>query len=524
MQGVFYVSVILLIVPSSPVLRYNYRVMKRPLKPKVLGDVSYPKRDGTQWSVFSALPEQVDLGKKERTFRIPFTKFSRYVIYAFAGAFLIFGSVSAPTLFTRASGDATGTTGSSASASADPAAERTQLEAQLAQLEGQIDQYQSQITSYKSQGNTLSGQISQLNAKISSLNLQIQAVNLTIQQLNQQITETQSQITVTQSDITSKKAAIGELVKSLYETDQTSLIEVFLQNPRLSDFWDETQGISLLQDNLRVAVQQITDLQGQLQDQEQQFEASKSDAATAATYAQAQAAEVSTTKSQKAQLLTATQGQESKYQTLLTQTQATAAQIRNRIFQLLGGGQLSFEDAYQYAKLASSATGIDPAFILAILDRESALGQNVGQCNYKTAMSPSQQPTFLTITSALGLDPNTMMVSCANADGAYGGAMGPAQFEPSTWELYASGITKVTGDNPPSPWSNSDAFVATGLYLKDGMVGCKASYSAVIDQERCTAAKYYAGSRWQSYLWTYGEAVVERAQSFDADIQTIAGN
>jgi len=510
-------------------LRYNDRVMKRPLKPKVLGDVSFPKRDGTQWSVFDVLPEQVDLAPQKRTLRVPFTQFSRYAIYALAGAFLIFGSVSAPTLFTHASGDATGaaaagSANASTGTSVDPATERTALEAQLAQLNTQIDQYQSQITSYKSQGNTLSSQISQLNAKISSLNLQIQAVNLTIQQLDQQIADTQSQITTTQSDIVSKKAAIGELVKSLYETDQTSLIEVFLQNPRLSDFWDETQGISLLQDNLRVAVQQITDLQSQLQDQEQQFEASKSDAATAAAYAQAQAAEVANTKSTKAQLLTATKGQESKYQTLLTQTQATAAQIRNRIFQLLGGGQLSFEDAYQYAKLASGATGIDPAFILAILDRESALGQNVGQCNYKTAMSPSQQPTFLAITSALNLDPNTMMVSCANADGAYGGAMGPAQFEPSTWELYASGISSVTGDNPPSPWSNSDAFVATGLYLKDGMVGCKATYSAVIDQERCTAAKYYAGSRWKSYLWTYGEAVVERAQSFDADIQTIASN
>ncbi len=490
--------------------------MSKLLKPKVLGDVSRDRAGGRNWTAFSTLSARLNLDEA-KVVRIPFTKAARFFIYTLAGAFLVFGSVSAPTFFTRASGDATTSTASSS----DPAAERTALEAQLQQLQAQIDQYQGQIQSYQSQGKTLNGQISSLNAKIASLNLQIQATNLTIQQLNTQIASTEAQIGVTQADIASKKAAMGQLVEALYRSDQNSLLEIFLKNPRLSDFWNETQNILLLQSNLRATVQQVTDLQTQLQSQEQDFQASKADAASAVAYQQAQAQEVAGTKSQKTQLLVATKGQESKYQALLTQTQATAAQIRNRIFQLLGGGQLSFEDAYQYAKLASGATGIDPAFILAILDRESALGQNVGQCSYKTAMSPSNITIFLQITTALNLDPNAMMVSCPNADGVYGGAMGPAQFVPSTWQLYAPGISKVTGDNPPSPWNNADAFVATGLYLKDGMVGCKAIYSATIDQERCTAAKYYAGGRWKNYLWTYGQAVVSRAQSFDADIQTI---
>ena len=500
--------------------------MKPPLKPKVLGDVSFSKRDGTQWGPFDDISARVELGPNVRTVRIPFTKTAKWAIPALAAIFFAFGSVSAPTtLFTLAAGqDTTGsgtTVATGAATSTDPTTERTALESQLAQLETQIDQYQGQIASYKSQGNTLSSQINQLNAKVASLNLQIQATNLTIEQLDEQINDTQSEITATQSDITSKQAAIADLVKNLYQSDQTSLIEVFLENPQLSDFWDETQNFMLLQDNLRLCRPADHDLQGQLQGQEQQFEASKSDASTAAAYAAGAGAGGREHEIAKSQLLAATQGQESKYQTLLTQTQASAAQIRNQIFQLLGGGQLTFGQAYQYAQLASQATGIDPAFILAILDRESALGQNVGQCNYQTAMSPSQQPTFLAITKALGLDPNEMMVSCPNADGVYGGAMGPAQFEPSTWELYASGVSKVTGNNPASPWNDSDAFVATALYLKDAMTGCKATYSATIDQERCTAAKYYAGGDWKNYLWTYGEAVVEQAQSFDSDIQTL---
>jgi hypothetical protein len=59
------------------------------------------------------------------------------------------------------------------------------------------------------------------------------------------------------------------------------------------------------------------------------------------------------------------------------------------------------------------------------------------------------------------------------------------------------------------------------LYLKDALVGCQSVYSALAAQERCTAAKYYAGSRWKNYLWTYGEAVLTRAQGFADDIATI---
>ena len=491
--------------------------MKRPLKPRVLGDISFKKSDGRSWSSFGPLPARVNL-VEEKIIRIPLTKSLRIGIIASAAIFLVFGSAVAPTFLSKASGDATG---AATASSTDPSAERTALESQLAQLETQINQYQGQISSYQTQGKTLNGQIGILNDKIASLNLQIQATNLTIHQLNSQIASTQSQITATQADIVSKKAAMGSLMQNLYQDDQISLIQAFLQNPRLSDFWNETEAIALLQDNLRLTVQQITDLQAQLQNQETQFEASKSDAASAAAYQAAQAAAVATTKSSKTQLLQETKGQESKYQALLVQTQATAAQIRNRIFQLLGGGQLSFQDAYQYAQVASNATGIDPAFILAILDRESALGQNVGQCSYETSMSPSNQPLFLAITKSLNLNPDEMKVSCANADGVYGGAMGPAQFVPSTWNLYASAVAKATGDNPPSPWNDADAFMATALYLKDGMVGCQAAYSAQLSQERCTAAKYYAGSRWKSYLWTYGEAVVERATSFASDISTI---
>jgi len=409
-------------------------------------------------------------------------------------------------------------------ATSTTAQKQAALESQLAALQGQIDQYQNQITADQKQGTTLSGQINTLNTQISKLNLQIKAINLTLQQIDGQIVETTSQIGVTQGEIAGEKVTVGNLLQKLYLNDRTGFLESFLKNPDISTLWEDSENISLFESNLNVAVAQLNTLTGQLQGQNQQLAASQSAEATAEAYAATQAQQVITNKAQAAQLLAATKSDAAAKAALAAAAKASAAQIRNQIFQLLGGGSLTFGQAYQYAHVASQATGVNAALILAILNRESALGQNVGQCSYQKAMSPSNIPIFLQIVQQLGLNPTQMLVSCPNADGVYGGAMGPAQFEPSTWELYVSQIAAITGDNPPSPWSNADAFVATGLYLKGAMQGCEATYTAQLDIDRCTAAKYYAGGGWKNYLWTYGEATVEQEQTFQQDIATITSS
>jgi membrane-bound lytic murein transglycosylase B len=474
------------------------------LKPNVVQDIYRPGETNLFRPQTGASAARLNL-RHEHTRRIPVSKILRAIVIAWAAWIFVLGSATAPTIQTFAAGT---------TVSSD---ERTALEAQLKDLEGQISQYEDQIVGYQKQGKSLSGEITTLNSKIAKLNLQIKAVDLTLGQLDKKITDTGTRITETESTIATNRDVLGSLVKSLYQNDQASLMQVFLANPKISDFFGDLNNISLLQANIKGTITEIQTLQDQLKDQQEQFALARADAETIRKYQAAQKVETDSVKKTKDSLLAVTKGQESKYQVLLTQTKATAAEIRKRIFQFLGGGEMSFGEAYNFAKLASDATGVRPALILAVLDRESALGKNVGRCTYQDAMSPKNQVIYLELVKDLGIAPDSVMVSCANGDGVYGGAMGPSQFIPSTWMGYTDRVSAITGRTPANPWNNADAFVATALYLKDSGAG------GSIDNDRKAAARYYAGGNWSRFLWTYGEAVISHAAQFEDDIATLNG-
>lgn len=481
------------------------------MKPRILVDII----KGRGISPFRGFEKIVDLDKSKSIFipLKPITLF--FLVLAVTFSFIFnFTAVPGDDAFIFRHFDV-----SQAASNDENEEKRKVLEEELDKYEQQISEYEATISNLKKEGKTLSGEISKLNAQIAKLNLQVKATTLQLGKLDEEIAKTQNKIEGTEKDIEYNKKNLEAIIQNIYKNEDRGLVEVFLVHPRLSDFFSDLNSLIVVQENLRSVLENIVSLRDKLIDEKDNLANERDDISSLKKYQDQQKFSVQKTQADKNNLLKTTKGKESEYQKILTETKKSAAEIRKQIFKILGGGELSFEDAYQLAQFAEKAIGVRSALILAVLDRESALGKNVGQCDYKTVMHPKRDiPAFLEIIKELGLTSNLesgiIKVSCANSDGAYGGAMGPAQFIPSTWKMYKNYIAEVTGNNPPSPWRNADAFVATALYLKD---------AGAANNEKIAAAKYYCGAKWNRYVCTnvYGKKVVDQANKFQDDIDIL---
>src|SRR3989338_7182043 len=374
---------------------------------------------------------------------------------------------------------------------------------QIEEIQKQIDEYEKKIEGARGQTQTLQNEINNLNSQINQVQLEIKSLGLSINKTNLEISSTETKIDDAEDKINTHKNALARYIKIINENDQRSLTEILLKNRNLSDFFSDLNSIQITQDSLKTAIDKVKELKGQLEQHQINLEDKQSELERLKDFQEIENKSLTQNKNQKNKLLKDTKGQESKYQELVKKSQKDIEAIKNQIGYLIQNG-VSAEEAVKYGQLAAIGAGIRPAFLLAELEQESALGGNVGKCYivdktsgatrritngqiYNKGIHPTRDLSlFLKITEELGRDPFQTPISCGSS---WGGAMGPAQFIPSTWMGYREEVTRLTSHNPANPWSIEDAFVAAASKLaRDG------ADSKTRSGEIAASKRYYCGN------------------------------
>ena len=415
------------------------------------------------------------------------------------------------------------------------------LRDQLKGLEDEIKGLQDNISVARGKGTGLQSDIKLLEKKISESKLKIKSTQSTIIKLNSNITEKDRALEELDAKLAREKESLAQILRKKNYLTAYNLLDYSLQEKTLSGFFSDRDSYQTLEKSINNSFNDIKVSKDKIEDVKIELQDAKDEEIARKIIQEAEKNRVEVNQKEKNDLLSKTKGQETQYKKVLAARQVEASKIRAKIFALRDSSNISFGQAYDYALLASKATGVRPALILAILTQESQLGKDIGACylsNTATGegigiksgvtkmrtMSPTRDvPVFLDITQKLGRDPLKTPVSCwiplysKGSPYGWGGAMGPSQFIPSTWKLLANRIAQDVG-SVADPWRPYHAITATAIYLSD-----LGAVSGNETSERTAACKYYSGSSCSKSNdgAQYGNQVMRRIYNIQADIDTL---
>lgn len=323
----------------------------------------------------------------------------------------------------------------------------------------------------------------------------IAATKNLIASLTADIAKKEAELKELSSQADANKKMLSEYIRQIYYLDQEDLlIDLSVSEDSLSDLSSSFDGMLGVKAKIIASLETINDTK----DQVEQVKLGLADL-----------------QKNNAQALAVQQAQQAAIASDVQETQATVAQLQAKLNKLRStlsnflGESFTMDDVIEAVKYAEKKTGVRKEFLFAVLDKETDLGRFTGGCTYdKSKMGSTNLTYFKEICDELGYNYKKMKVSCALSYGI-GGAMGVAQFMPSTWMGYKDGIASRTGNDPADPWSLKDGIMGMALYLKNKGGDSKSG-------EKTAAAAYYCGSNLsRAICQNYAKTVISWSKGYD---------
>ncbi len=352
-----------------------------------------------------------------------------------------------------------------------------QLEQEAKQLDMVIDQTQAEAKNLQSATKTL-------DAEVRRRQLEIKRLTLSLNKTELEISAKRAGVSDLSQKIAKARQGLSASILLLYTYADESPLSILFKHANLSSFFRSVEALEKVQTNIQVSLKSFRDGRAELQKEQEDLEDSEKEQEDLKALQEVERKALTGKKKEKDELLRLTKGKEALFQQLLKSKQKDIAALKTQLFYLEKTG-ITAENALRTADLAAKRAGIRTSFLLALLEVETgkqfedgviSVGTNLGTGNWqrdlyqcyinlgKRSSAEAEKRAFLKITSSLGLDPNAMPVSRKPNYGC-GGAMGPAQFLPTTWLRFSDTVAQLTGHNPPNPWNAEDAFQAAAIFL-----------------------------------------------------------
>lgn len=382
-------------------------------------------------------------------------------------------------------------------------------QAELDELDKKIKELSRQHESAADEAELAADRVAYVSQELDAAELQYEQTLLNISVVDKDIDELEYRVEGLRGEMKETKAYLKKVLQELYKKERLSLLDVLLGSVNLGTLINERKAYQELQERvlmyvreLRVKERKVKDRLVELDNRQEQLQQMREVQA----YQQADLAEK---REEKNELLQLKQKEQARYARKISEAKEARAEVEKEIFSLRNlGVELKLDDAYQAARYASSLTGVRPSLLLGIVKVETNVGKTLGSGTFPDDMHPASREAFLRLMKKLGRDPYNTPISRRPASyKGWGGAIGPGQFLPDTWERIAVRVGALMNKETPDPFELADSLVGVGIMLADRGAGDPA-------REMEAIARYLAGPNWQYHLW-YSKRVLAVAAEYE---------
>ncbi len=191
------------------------------------------------------------------------------------------------------------------------------LQEQINSLNAEIKANQDAAAAKHSEAQTLQQAVNELNASINAAQASLNLTNLKLQQ-------TQAEIDKANRDLDRQKNILKDNLRLVYKQGEISPLELIASSKNLSDFVAQSQYLNAIKNKINSNLKKIEQLKQELNSKQGELNA-------LALQQKGQVDGIAQQRSQKANILAQTQGEESKYRAMIVQLAEKKAAVNNQI-------------------------------------------------------------------------------------------------------------------------------------------------------------------------------------------------
>lgn len=236
--------------------------------------------------------------------------------------------------------------------------------AKIAAIEKEIAQYESQLITIGTQKKTLQSEIEQLDLSRKKIGADIRVSEGKIRETNLQIEQLGGAISDKEKRVDNGKGAIHESFRSMYQTEETTLVEHLFTASGLANAWEEIDAQAELQTSLQEKIRELLTVKESLTVDLNATQKKQAQLKSLQRQLSGQKLVLDQNRKDQAALLTETKNKESTYQTLLAQKQQAKLEFERELNDYENALQFTI-DPTQIPKAGSGVLSfpIDPDFM-----------------------------------------------------------------------------------------------------------------------------------------------------------------